>query len=380
MKETVRYTYRLRPGATAVEALVAEWHRSRYVWNEAVELLRSGTKPTYPSLSKRLTASRAEHQWLREGSQVAQQQTLRTFTVALSQSFSVKGRRRPRFKSARRTAPSLEYSTRGFSIRDGRLRLPKGVSVPVVWSRQLPSDPTSVRIYRDALGHWYASFVTRREVIAPSVATDAIGIDWGVSTTATTTNADYDLQPSEYRRAAAQDLAHAQRKMARRRRPRGQSVSTGYRRAKREAARVSMTAARRNLHASRVWARRIVADHELIAVEDFRPMFLAKSQMARKAADAAVGTLKRTLIEYAQRAGRTVVIVEPAYTTMTCSRCFARTKRVPLHERIFRCACGLEIGRDRNAARTILAVAERGHTSVDGVRHSLSPSEMVGAT
>ena len=66
-------------------------------------------------------------------------------------------------KSRRRTPPSLEYTKRGFSIRDGRLVLPKGVSIPVVWSRELPSEPTSVRVYRDSLGHWYASFVVRRE-------------------------------------------------------------------------------------------------------------------------------------------------------------------------------------------------------------------------
>jgi putative transposase len=93
--------------------------------------------------------------------------------------------------------------------------------------------------------------------------------------------------------------------------------------------------------------------------------------MARKAADAAIGAAKRALIECAVRAGRQVVIVAPAYTTMTCSSCFARAKqRLGLAERIFRCrVCGYTDTRDRNAARTILAVAERGGTSVDDVRH-----------
>jgi len=34
--ETVRYTYRLRPGRTAQAALLAEWGRCRWLWNEAV--------------------------------------------------------------------------------------------------------------------------------------------------------------------------------------------------------------------------------------------------------------------------------------------------------------------------------------------------------
>ncbi len=92
--------------------------------------------------------------------------------------------------------------------------------------------------------------------------------------------------------------------------------------------------------------------------------------MARKAADAAVATVKRELIEQGRRAGRKVVVVRPAYTTMTCSGgCFTRAKQpLELAERIFRCwACGYTACRDRNAARVVLVVAERGHTGVDDV-------------
>ena len=130
-----------------------------------------------------------------------------------------------------------------------------------------------------------------------------------------------------------------------------------------------------------MWARRVVADHQLIAIEDFRPKFLAKSTMAKKAADAAVSTIKRTLIEYAERAGRKVVLVQPAYTTMTCSGCGTRAKdRILLDERTFACtACGLIADRDVNAARVILATAERGRTSVESVRHSEPPFEVSGA-
>lgn len=374
----MRYTYRLRPDAHAERALVAEWHRCRFLWNDAVEQMKTGQKISIGVLSRRLTALRAERDWLREGSQVVQQQELRTFARSFDHVFKVKGRRKPRFKSARRTLPSMEYTLRGFCVRERRLVLAKGVSIPVVWSRDLPSAPTSVRVYRDSLGHWYASFVVRREPEQAPEVEGSIGIDWGVATTATTTDPAYDLEHTGHRRRSAAELVKAQRRMARRRRPRGHAASKGYHRAKREAANVAKKARRRNIHAGRTWARQVVADHQVIAVEDFRPKFLSRSTMARKAADAAVATVKRTLIEYAERAGRRVVLVEPAYTTMTCSGCFARAKRLTLDERIFTCpACGLVEGRDRNAAKTILAVAERGHTSVEGVSHSLPPSQVV---
>ncbi|AHH22191.1 putative transposase [Nocardia nova SH22a] len=378
----MRFTYRLRPGAIAVRALESEWHRCRFLWNEAVHQQQTG-RPSFGTLSKMLTEARGRTAWLRAGSQVPQQQMLRAYAQALDHSFKVKGRGRPIRKPRKTALPSLEYTTRGFSIKDGRLRLPNKVVIPVVWSRGLPSEPTSVRVYRDCLGHWYASFVVRREIdTCVPAATAGIGIDWGVSTTATTTDPAYDLPYGGHRKRCAAELARAQRKMARRRRARGQAPSAGYQRARRQAAKICKKAARQNTHAARVWARRVVADHHTIAVEDFKPTFLSRSTMARKAADAAIGAAKRELIERATRAGRKVVSVPPAYTTMICARCGARAKqRLALDERVFEChSCGHTADRDRNAARVILAATvELDCVSADDVRHCGPPPEARGA-
>ncbi|WP_346257321.1 transposase [Plantactinospora sp. ZYX-F-223] len=374
MDETVRHTYRLRPGATAEAALMAEWGRCRWLWNEAVHQYKTGRKPTLCRLSKLLTEARARSSWLRDGSQVVQQQTLRTYALALQHSFKVKGRGRPKVKRLKDTLSSLEYTTRGFSIRDRRLRLPGGITIPVVWSRELPSDPTSVRVYRDCLGHWYASFVVRRETTPAPTAEGAIGVDWGVTTTATTTDAAYDLPYLGHRKRCAAELAKAQRRMARRRRVKGARPSNGYLRAKRQAAKIGKKAARQNTHDARVWAKKIIDNHATIAVEDFTPTFLTKSRMARKAADAAIGAAKRELVDRGRRAGRKVVLVPPAYTTMTCSQCGTRAKdRLGLGVRVFRChSCGYAACRDRNAARTILATAERDRAGADDVRHAIT--------
>ena len=248
------------------------------------------------------------------------------------------------------------------------------MSIPVVWSRELPSEPTSVRVHQDSLGDWYASFVVRCESEPAPEVTGGIGIDWGVSITATTTDDNYDLPYLGHRRRCEAELAKAQRKMSRRHR-KGQKQSNGYKRARRESAKLHKKAARQTEHDSRVWAKKITDNHDLIAVEDFRPTFLTRSTMARKASDAAIGAAKRELVTSAERAGRKVVLVMPAYTTMTCSGCFARAKQpLLLDERVFACtSCGLVEDRDRNAARVILAVAERGHTSAEDIRHLQPP-------
>ncbi len=378
--EVVRYTYRLRPGAQAEAVLDAEWGRCRWLWNEAVHQQRSGNRPSLTKLGKLLTEARGQFSWLRNGSQDAQASTLRTYAEALHHSFKVKGRGRPKVKSRHKTLPSLAYSRNGFSLRDGRLCVAKCPPIPVVWSRDLPSEPTSVRVYRDALGHWYASFVVRREVVPAPPATGAIGIDWGVRTTATTTDPAYDLPYGGHRRRCAAEMAKAQRKMARRRK-RGRPASSGYKRAKLASAKIQKKAARQNKHEARVWAKRVVDNHQLIAVEDFKPTFLKGTRMARKAADAAIGQAKRELIYRGRRAGREVVLVPPAYTTMTCSNCAARAKyRIGLGVRTFRCeSCGFSAGRDLNAARTILATGERNRAGADDVRHCADLlSELVG--
>ncbi|MEU4159251.1 transposase [Actinoplanes sp. NPDC026670] len=72
--------------------------------------------------------------------------------------------------------------------------------------------------------------------------------------------------------------------------------------------------------------------------------------------------------------GRKVVPVPPAYTTMTCSACGERTNlRLGLGVHIFECtACGYTACRDLNAARKILATAERDRASADNVRHHIT--------
>ncbi|MFC4998354.1 RNA-guided endonuclease TnpB family protein [Dactylosporangium cerinum] len=190
----------------------------------------------------------------------------------------------------------------------------------------------------------------------------------------------YNVPYHGYRRRCAAELAKAQRKMARRRPPRGHAASTGYSkgylRAKRQAAKLHKKAARQNQHTARIWAKAVVDNHQTIAVEDFKPTFLAKSTMARKAADAAIGAAKRELIERGTRAGRRVVLVPPAYTTMTCSGCLTRAKqRLGMGVRIFVCeSCGYTAGRDENAARLILATVERDRAGVDGARHAITSS------
>ena len=383
-----RYTYRLRVSSTARTALLAEWARCRWVWNECVAMSRkvhglnkdAAEKTTCgpAQLDKMLTEARSTMAWLREGASVPQQQTIRDFAKSRAKALKdIKAglpmRQRagmPRIKRKRDALPSLNYTRRGFRLKDGRLHLAGGIALTVVWSRDLPADPTSVRVYRDSLGHWYASFVVETAAEPLPATGRAIGIDWGVKETATTTSDAHDLTHAEHGKRAAQRLARYQRMMARRKPARGQAASKGYREARAQAAKLHKKVARQRQDTARKWAKRVVTDHDAIAVEDFRPKFLAKTTMARKAADAAIGATKTALIEMGRKHGRDVRLVHPAHTTMDCASCGARTKHaLPLSERTYTCTeCGVVSPRDKNSARVMLVRAGLNPAGADRVR------------
>ncbi|MER6605896.1 transposase [Streptomyces sp. NPDC000927] len=375
--EYVRYTYRLRVSVTAHAALESEWARCRWVWNECVAKSKAihqhnkatGRKVTCgpAQLDKMLTEARQKLPWLREGSSVPQQQIIRDFAKSRAKAQKdIKERipqwRRagmPRNKKKHEALPTLNYTTRGFRLKSNRLHLAGGIVLTVVWSRDLSSVPSSVRVYQDSLGHWYASFVVAAEVQPLPATGKAIGIDWGVKEIATTTSDTHDLPHPQHGKTAAQKLARYQRMMARRQPKRGQAASKGYREAKRQVAKLHKKVARQRQDTGRKWAKAVVCDHDVIAVEDFKPKFLAKSTMARKAADAAIGATKAALLEMGYKHGRDVRLVHPAHTTMDCGRCGARAKhRLPLSERTYTCtACGVSSPRDKNSARVMLVRA-----------------------
>jgi putative transposase len=160
--------------------------------------------------------------------------------------------------------------------------------------------------------------------------------------------------------------------MARRRPKPGDKPSAGYKRARRKAAKAHAKVAAQRQDTARKWAKDVVRDFGHLAVEDFRPRFLGKTTMARKAADAAIGAAKRGLIEMAAKHGRTVHLVDPAYTTMDCSKCGARAKtRLLLAERTYTCAvCGAVLPRDKNSAAVMLLRAGLNPAGADRVRRA----------
>ncbi|TCC34222.1 RNA-guided endonuclease InsQ/TnpB family protein [Kribbella speibonae] len=385
---SARYTYRLRVGSAAERLLQSEWDRCRWVWNQCVAEARAayqrGEKIGPATLDKMCTGWRATREWLRAGASMPQRQIIRDFGKSRAKAIKdiaekIPMRRRagmPDFKRKNLAEPSLNYTRNGFRLKDHKLNLVGHITVNLVWSRELPSVPSSVRVYRDSLGHWYASFVVQPQVQPLPKTGGVLGVDWGVKDIATTTSDDHDLPHPGFGKKTAAELAAVDKAVSRRRRPKGQLRSNGYLQAKKRRARLLKKVSRQRQDYARKWAKKVVRDHDCLAVEDFRPKFLARSTMAKKAADAAIAATKQALIDMGHKHGRTVLLVHPAHTTMDCGQCGARAKHaLPLGERMYTCtACGAVSPRDKNSARVMLNRAGLNPDGADRRRPVQSPT------
>lgn len=366
-----RSTYRLCVSSTAPVPLEAEWARCRWLWNEccarSTKAHREDEKCGPARLDTMLTEARAALTCLREGSSVSQQHVIRDFAKSRAKALQdiktrLPMRQRsgmPRYKKKQQADPGLNCTRRRFRIKEGRLHLAGGIVVRVAWSRDLPTPPSSVRVYRDSVGLWHCSFVVATSTEALPAPGAAIGIDWGVKEIEPTTSDSHDLPHAGHGQMAAQRLAHYQRMMGRRRTPKGTPQAKGYRQARVQTAKVHKKVARQRQDTARKWAKKVVPDHDVLAVEDFKPKLLAKSTTAHKAAEAAIGATKAALVEMGRKHGRAVHLVHPAHTTMDCAQCGARAKHaLPLSMRTYTCtACGAVSPRDKNSARVMLVRA-----------------------
>jgi putative transposase len=168
---------------------------ARYVWNLAVEQhthWRPGRMgaPGYLEQCRQLTAARAEHPWLRAGSQMVQQQALRDFAQAMAAFFDpANPARRPSWRKACR-----DEGFRVVAVRPGQLRrlsrntgevwVPKAGWVRFRWSRAVPAGVRSYRVTMDRAGRWHVAFAAIPPPVPAPGNGQAVGIDRGVAVAA----------------------------------------------------------------------------------------------------------------------------------------------------------------------------------------------------
>jgi putative transposase len=368
----LRYNYRVYPTPGQQVALARAFGCARVVYNDGLRIRQQAHAAGQPYIKDAALQNRViteakktpERAWLAKVSSVALVQALGDLHTAYRNFFaSVTGKRKgaklapPRFRSRKDNRQAVRFTRNGFSLRSNRrLYVAKVGELVVRWSRELPSDPSSVSIIRDACGRYFASFVVQvDQQPLPELDTE-VGIDLGLSTFAVLSNGKTIASP-RFLREAERRLKKAQRNLSRK--DKGSKNRAKARlRVARAHARVADT--------RRDWAHKhstaIIRENQAVFVEDLCVKGLARTRLAKSVHDAGWGIFTRMLEEKAQRFGRVFGRVDRWFpSTRMCSVCGAVSGQKPLHVRVWMCACGVVHDRDVNAAINILAAgrAER---------------------
>ena len=382
----VRYRYRIYPRPVQRQGLARVFGCARVVYNDCLRLRdqchAAGEKVADAEVQRRvITLAKAtpERAWLGEVSSVALIQACNDARRAYKNWFdSLAGRRkgrkirhpRPHRKHGRQ---SIRLTRNGFALHGGRLYVAKVGDLRVEWSRELPSEPSSVTVIREPDGRYYASFVVERPA-APLPACDReVGIDLGLARLIATSDGELVASP-RFLRAKERKLARAQRSLSRKQKGSANRAKARHR----VAAEYRKVREARLDHAHKL-ALRLVRDNQAVYAEDLCVSGLVRTRLAKSVADAGWSQLVRLIEEKAAQYGREFARVgrfEP--TSQVCSACGVKDGPKPLAVRVWVCSsCGAVHDRDINAARNILAAgrADRLNACGAGVR----PPSLVAA-
>jgi len=269
----------------------------------------------------------------------------------------------PRFKSWKRYNSFTYPQDIGFSIIEDKslVRLGKIGRVKLKYHRPIEGRATTATIKHTSTGKWFITFSCEVEPKALEPSTSAIGIDVGLESFLTAHDGRKVENPRFFRKEE-KALAKAQRKLST-----AEKGSSDYQQRRLVVARVHERIGNKRRDFCHQLSRQLVDEYGLIAVED-----LSINKMVKKNKDKNMKGLNKSigdagwrmfvdLLDYkAEEAGRTLVKVNPAFTSQTCSACGYRTAK-KLSDRVHKCSsCGFEMDRDQNAAINILTLGLQG--------------------
>jgi transposase len=364
--------FRLEPSREQEEVLLRHCSDARYVWNLAVEQhawWRPGRAPapSFLEQARQLTAARAASPWLRQGSQMVQQQALRDFAQAMANFF--KGtHRRPSWRKAGRDEGFRVVAVGPGDVRrlnrnHAEMKVPKAGWVRFRWSRPVPPGVKSYRVTRDRAGRWHVAFAAIPEPVAGPGAGETVGIDRGVTVSAALSTGEMLYAPGLSVRERAR-LRLLERKLARARRGSGHRA-----RVRASVARLKAREAARRKDWCEKTSTSLARRFDVIRVEDLKIANMtrsargtitepgrnvaAKAGLNRGILRSGWGLLVRRLEDKAP--GR-VEKVSSAFTSQRCSACGHTAAESRESQALFRCvACGFACNADVNAARNIAA-------------------------
>ena len=398
LRKAVRY--RLEPSPEQEPLLSRAAGCVRFVWNRALAIQKSYLAHgcsllSYGDMAKHLTTWRNGESFgfLSESPVHPQQWALKFLDRALKEAFDKKSPKRfPAFKK-KGLHDSLRYPDPE-QIRidlkphdaDGRRLLPRIFLPRIGWVKFRKSciiggEIRNVTVSRSG-GHWYVAIQTEKEVPDPvHPSTTAVGGDRGVANLLTLSDGTLFLPVTAYRDLQKR-LAREQRRLAHK-----VKFSANWRQQKAHITRLHQRIAeirKTVLHQISTItghaAGNVSKNHAVVVLEDLKVRNMTasaqgtveqpgrhvrqKAGLNKAILDQGWGLLKQMLGYKLQWAGGLLLLVDPAYTSQTCSVCGVVDAGNRKVQAVFHCLhCGHKAHADVNAAQNILA---RGWQSTAG--------------
>ena len=353
------YKYRIYPTKNQRTTIDGIINRHRWLYNKALEQRKTAYEERQESVSyfqqsRWLTQNRKEQDTFSNLNFSSSQRTLRRLDKAFQAFFRrIKAGEKPgypRFKGYDRF-DSIEFTYNdGSKIRDNRKLYIQGIGeIKVKWHRKIKGTIKTVIIKRKA-GKYYACFSVNTASNPLPKTGGAVGLDMGISKLVTTSDNEFFEPPKHYRQS--------EKKLRRNQRSVSRKVKGSM--SRRKSVRILQTThehianqRRDNLHKI---ARYLVTNYDFICIENLNTQGMVKNHhLAKSIMDATWSNFFLILLSKAEDADKTVVKVDPRYTSQICSDCGEIVKK-DLSVRIHNCPhCGLSLDRDTNAAKNILA-------------------------
>ncbi len=278
----------------------------------------------------------------------------------------------PRFQGRNRYT-SFTYPQGGYALtHESRVCLSKIGEISVKLHREMEGTIKTATIKYEA-GQWYLVFSCEVETPSPLPSVESeVGIDLGITHFAALSDGTFIESPRNSRKAQKK-LEQLQQALSRKKR--GSHRRDKARKAVAKAHR-KIGNQRRDFHHKQ--AKKLVDEHQTMVFEELQTTTIskrakpkqdedgkylpngaaAKSGLNKSILDAGWGQFQQIVTSKAAYAGRTVVKINPKYTSQVCSQC-GTVRKKSLEERWHSCECGAEMDRDVNAAMNILALGKK---------------------
>ena len=356
----IAYKFRLYPSKQQEQVLFNTFDLCRFTYNQLLEKMNKSKKINRAKIQHSIVELKKEFPELSKVySKTLQYECHRLFGNLQS----LVQRKKKGFKvgalrfKGRDWFKTINYNQSGFKLiqtgkRFGKLKLSKIGDINIRCHRITSGKIKQITI-KKTVGKWYAILITDEEYKKQG-GSGQVGLDLGIINYVADDKGNKVKSPL-YLKKILKKIVKAHQELSRKKRG-----SNNRWKAKQKLLKLHEKIGDQRNDFLHKLSSKIVSENKLICIEKLAIQKMArkdKSWNKRNMLDCSWGKFVSMLKHKAENAGVTIIEVNPKNTTKMCSNC-GSLQTIPISQRTYSCDCGLELDRDVNSAKNILALGQ----------------------